>query len=79
MYRRTISLRFISLFRIYLSKHVNMNGNHQCNNAMCNQNQIPKNLPLKKRRAYLADSSATNANSGHDENYANYSSTAMRQ
>ncbi|CAF0757691.1 unnamed protein product [Adineta ricciae] len=56
-----------------------MNGNHQCNNAVCNPNQISKNLPLKKRRAYLTGSSATNANSEHDENYANYSSTAMRQ
>ncbi|UJR27322.1 hypothetical protein I4U23_008615 [Adineta vaga] len=59
-----------------------MNGNHHYhhgNNSMCNQNQIPKNLPLKKRRAYLVDSSAINTNNERDENYANYSSGTMRQ
>jgi hypothetical protein len=38
-----------------------MNGNH----CMCNQNQMSKNLPLKKRRAYLIDPPLTN-----NENYS---------
>ena len=34
---------------------MNGNNNNSSNNSMCNQNQIPKNLPLKKRRAYIID------------------------
>ena len=37
-----------------------MNEPHTNNHSMCNQNQILKTLPLKKRRAYLIDSSITN-------------------
>ncbi|CAF3149430.1 unnamed protein product [Rotaria socialis] len=37
-----------------------MNGNSINNNLMCNQNQISKNLPLKKRRAYMIDNLTSN-------------------
>jgi hypothetical protein len=36
---------------------------------MCNQNQIPKNLPLKKRRTYMIDSSTRD--NDQNENYSN--------
>jgi hypothetical protein len=58
-----------------------MNGNHTTN-SMCNQNQMPKNLPLKKRRAYIVDSPSINVdnpNNGQDENYLNHRSTTMKQ
>lgn len=36
-----------------------MNTSAINNNLMCNETQILKNLPLKKRRAYMADSLVT--------------------
>ena len=60
---------------------MNGNNNHS-NNSMCNQNQIPKNLPLKKRRAYLIDTSTVNhekATNNQDENYPNQRSTTNKQ
>jgi hypothetical protein len=60
-----------------------MNGNNNyTTNSMCNQNQIPKNLPLKKRRAYVIDPptiDVENANNAHDENYLNHRSTTIKQ
>jgi hypothetical protein len=59
-----------------------MNGNNHSNNSMCNQNQIPKNLPLKKRRAYIIDTPTINidtANGGQDENYSGHRSTTIKQ
>ena len=53
-----------------------MNGTH------CNQNQTPKNLPLKKRRAFIVDPpniDADNANHGQDENYLHQRSTTNKQ
>ncbi|CAF1418044.1 unnamed protein product [Adineta steineri] len=52
------------------------------NNLMCNQNQVPKNLPLKKRRAYVIDTSTNNVNSTNgdrDENYSNHSPSSIKQ
>ncbi|CAF2422727.1 unnamed protein product [Rotaria sp. Silwood2] len=49
---------------------------------MCNQNQIPKNLPLKKRRAYVIDTPTIdidNSNGGHHENYSTHRSTTIKQ
>jgi len=51
-----------------------MNGNNHSNNSMCNQNQIPKNLPLKKRRAYIID----NTNPGQNKNDSNHQSTMIK-
>jgi hypothetical protein len=60
-----------------------MNGNNNNNNySMCNQNQIPKNLPLKKRRAYIIDTPSINVgntNGEQDENYSNHRSTTIKQ
>jgi len=59
-----------------------MNGNNNPNNSMCNQNQIPKNLPLKKRRAYVIDTPTIDlhqTNNGQDENYLNRRSTTNKQ
>ncbi len=62
-------------FRIY-QKISTMNGNNNhSNNSMCNQNQIPKNLPLKKRRAYIIDPPTID----QDETYFNYQSTTIQQ
>ncbi|CAF3848299.1 unnamed protein product [Adineta steineri] len=47
-----------------------MNQENTNNNSMCNQNQILKNLPLKKRRTYLIDSLVAN-----DEQNENFSKT----
>jgi hypothetical protein len=59
-----------------------MNGNmNHTNNSMCNQNQIPKNLPLKKRRAYIIDTPTIdldNTNNGQDENYLKHRSTMSK-
>ncbi|CAF1351276.1 unnamed protein product, partial [Adineta ricciae] len=44
---------------ISMRRHT-MNEPHTNNHSMCNQNQILKTLPLKKRRTYLIDSSITN-------------------
>jgi hypothetical protein len=60
--RREYKIEMISSF-FYFRKFYSMNGNHHNNNLMCNQNQILKNLPLKKRRTYLT-------NDEQDENYS---------
>ncbi|CAM4932066.1 unnamed protein product [Rotaria socialis] len=49
---------------------------------MCNQNQIPKNLPLKKRRAYIIDTptiDVENSNNRQQENYQTHRSTTTKQ
>lgn len=49
---------------------------------MCNQNQIPKNLPLKKRRAYIIDTPTIdieNSHSGQQEHFQTYRSTTTKQ
>lgn len=64
-----------------------MNGNNNNNNTtavntMCNLNQIPKNLPLKKRRAYMIDSTTTDVQSNNhvqDENYPHHRSATNKQ
>ena len=62
---------------------MNGNNNHTTAvNAMCNQNQIPKNLPLKKRRAYMIDSTSTEVPSDshvQDENYPHHRSSTNKQ
>lgn len=72
---------FNNVFSIFCFLELNillqMNGNNMTNNLMCNQNQIPKNLPLKKRRAYIMD--IENTNNGQDENYLNHRSTTNKQ
>ncbi|CAF3366478.1 unnamed protein product [Rotaria sp. Silwood1] len=75
-----ISLRSINIgiFEIFLT----MNGNNNSNNSMCNQNQIPKNLPLKKRRAYIIDTPTIdidNSNGGQHETYSTHRSTTIKQ
>ncbi len=60
--RRKIKLLFFS----NLENYHQMNGNN--NNLTCNQNQISKNLPLKKRRTYMIDSQTTNDE--QDENHS---------
>ncbi|CAF0851065.1 unnamed protein product [Rotaria sordida] len=60
-----------------------MYGNNNSNNSMCNQNQIPKNLPLKKRRAYIIDTPTIdidNSNSGqHEHCSTHHQSTTIKQ
>jgi hypothetical protein len=56
-----------------VKNNLTMNGNNHSNNSMCNQNQIPKNLPLKKRRAYIIDTPT------QDENDLNQRSTMIKQ
>ncbi|CAF3173737.1 unnamed protein product [Rotaria socialis] len=59
-----------------------MNGNNNNNSSMCNQNQIPKNLPLKKRRAYIIDTptiDVENSNNRQQENYQTHRSTTTKQ
>ncbi len=72
----------LEFFSKILTMNGNKNNNNTINNSMCNQNQIPKNLPLKKRRAYIIDTptiNLTNTNNSQDENYSNHRSTIMKQ
>jgi hypothetical protein len=57
-----------NFFIFYFRKFYSMNGNNHNKNLMCNQNQMLKNLPLKKRRAYFLDSPLTNEE--QDENHS---------